>query len=262
MSFPDDCKISSMACVSPEAQIGHGVEIGPFATIEANVVIGDGCKIMNGATVCWGTRMGKGNRVFPNAVVGGVPQDLKFHGEETTCEIGDNNTIRECATINRGTASRGKTVVGSNNLIMAYCHIGHDCVFGNNIIISNACQFAGEVEVNDFAVIGGGSLCHQFTRVGRYVMVQGGTRFGKDVPPFALIGREPASYEGLNIVGLKRHGYTTQQIAEAQGAYRRIYLSKLNTTQALEAIEAEMPKSDIVNEIVEFVKASKRGIIK
>ena len=171
MSFPEDCKISSMACVSPEAQIGHGVEIGPFATIEANVVIGDGCKIMNGATVCWGTRMGKNNRVFPNAVVGGVPQDLKFHGEETTCEIGDNNTIRECATINRGTASRGKTVVGSNNLIMAYCHIGHDCVFGNNIIISNACQFAGEVEVSDFAVIGGGSLCHQFTRVGRYVMV-------------------------------------------------------------------------------------------
>ncbi len=262
MNFPEDCKISPLASVSPDAQIGHGVEIGPFATIESNVVIGDGCKIMNGATICWGIRMGKNNRVFQNAVIGGIPQDLKFHGEETTCEIGDNNTIRECATINRGTASRNKTVVGSGNLIMAYCHIGHDCVFGNNIIISNACQFAGEVEVSDFAVIGGGSLCHQFTRVGRYVMVQGGTRFGKDVPPFTMIGREPAAYEGLNIVGLRRHGYTAEQIAEAQEAYRRIYLCKMNTSQAIASIEAEMPKSEIVNEIVEFVKASKRGIIK
>lgn len=145
---------------------------------------------------------------------------------------------------------------------MAYCHIGHDCVFGNNIIISNACQFAGEVECSDFAVVGGGSLCHQFTRIGRYVMVQGGTRFGKDVPPFTTIGREPASFEGLNIVGLRRHGYTAEQIAEAQEVYKYLYLSKLNTTQALEAIDAQMAKSDIVNEIVEFVKASKRGIIR
>lgn len=262
MNFPEDCKISSMSSVSPDARLGRGVEIGPFVTIEANVEIGDGCRIMNGATICWGTRMGKGNRVFPGAVVGGVPQDLKFRGEETTCEIGDNNTIRECATINRGTASRGRTVVGDGNLIMAYSHIGHDCVFGNHVIISNACQFAGEVEVSDYAVIGGGSLCHQFTRVGRYVMIQGGTRFGKDVPPFTMIGREPAAFEGLNVVGLKRHGYTAEQIAEAQEVYRHIYLSKKNTTQALEAIEAEMAQSEIVREIVEFVRSSKRGIVK
>lgn len=262
MSFPSDCKISPLASVDPGAQIGHNVEIGPFATIEDNVVIGDGCKILNGATICWGTRMGKNNRVAQNAVIGGVPQDLKFKGEETTCEIGDNNSIRECATINRGTASRNKTVVGNNNLIMAYCHIGHDCVFGNNIIMSNACQFAGEVECSDFAVIGGGSLCHQFTRVGRYAMVQGGTRFGKDVPPFAMIGREPAAFEGLNIVGLKRHGYTTAQIAQAQDVYRRLYLCKMNTTQALDNIQAELEQTDIVREIVDFVKASQRGIIR
>ena len=262
MSFPTDCKISSMTSIAPTAQIGKGVEIGPFVTIEDNVVIGVGCKIMNGATICWGTRMGANNRVFPNAVIGAVPQDLKFHGEETTCEIGDNNTLRECVTINRGTASRGKTVVGSNNLIMAYCHVGHDCVLGNNIIVSNATQFAGEVEINDFAVIGGGSLVHQFTRVGRYCMVQGGTRFGKDVPPYTLIGREPAAFEGLNIIGLKRRGFTTEQITMAQEVYRYIYLSKLNVSDALATIEREMEQTDLVKEIVDFVRASERGIIR
>ena len=257
-----DNKISSLAVVSAEAKIGEGVEIGPFSVIEGDVVIGDGCKIMNGATICAGTRMGKNNRVFPNAVIGAVPQDLKFHGEYTTCEIGDNNTIRECVTINRGTASKNRTVVGSGNLLMAYVHIGHDCVFGNNIIVSNACQFAGEVECNDFAVVGGGSLVHQFTRIGRYVMVQGGTRFGKDVPPYAMIGREPASYEGLNLVGLKRRGFSADQIKEAQEVYHYLYLSKLNTSQAIQAIESNMQQSELVREIVDFVKSSSRGIIR
>ena len=252
-----------MSSVSEGAQIGHGVKIGPFVTIDDNVVIGDGCEIMSGAVIRWGTRMGKNCKVFPNAVVGAIPQDLKFHGEETTCEIGDNNTIRECATINRGTASKGKTVIGNGNLLMAYVHIGHDCVFGNNIIVSNACQFAGEVEVNDFAVVGGGSLVHQFTRVGRYTMIQGGTRFGKDIPPFSMVGREPACFEGLNIIGLKRHGFTPEQIAQAQEVYRYLYQAKLNTTQAIEAIFADDNlKSNIVDEIVNFVKSSPRGIIR
>ena len=157
---------------------------------------------------------------------------------------------------------RGKTVVGSGNLLMAYVHIGHDCVFGNNIIVSNACQFAGEVEVNDFAVIGGGSLVHQFTRVGRYVMVQGGTRFGKDIPPYVMIGREPAAFEGLNLIGLKRRGFTTAQIGEAQEVYKYLYQSGLNTTQALEAITANMERTELVGEIVDFVKSSQRGIIR
>ncbi|MBQ3635995.1 MAG: acyl-ACP--UDP-N-acetylglucosamine O-acyltransferase [Bacteroidales bacterium] len=258
----NNCNIHPLSIIAEGAKIGDNVTVGPFTKIDDNVVIGDGCNIMNGVTIFSGTRMGQNCRVFPNAVIGAIPQDLKFRGEETTCEIGDNNTIRECVTINRGTASRGKTVVGNGNLLMAYVHIGHDCVFGNNIIVSNACQFAGEVEVNDFAVIGGGSLVHQFTRVGRYVMVQGGTRFGKDIPPYVMIGREPAAFEGLNLIGLKRRGFTTAQIGEAQEVYKYLYQSGLNTTQALEAIAANMERTELVGEIVDFVKSSQRGIIR
>ncbi|MCQ2204475.1 MAG: acyl-ACP--UDP-N-acetylglucosamine O-acyltransferase [Bacteroidales bacterium] len=254
--------IHPSAVIDPEAKIGENVEIGPFVTIEKNVVIGDGCKIMSGAVICYGTRMGKNNRIFPHAVIGMIPQDLKFHGEETTCEIGDNNSIREFVTINRGTASKNKTVVGSNNLLMAYVHIGHDCVFGSNIIVSNACQFAGEVEVNDFAVVGGGSLVHQFTRIGSYVMVQGGSRVGKDVPPFAMVGREPLTFEGLNLVGLKRRGFDAKQIGEAQEIYKYFYQKPLNTTQAVEAVEAEVPQSELRDSILSFIKSSARGIIR
>jgi len=254
--------IHPSAVIDPEAKIGENVEIGPFVTIEKDVVIGDGCKIMSGAVICSGTRMGKDNRVFPHAVIGMVPQDLKFKGEYTTCEIGDNNSIREFVTINRGTASKGKTVVGSNNLLMAYVHLGHDCKFGNNIIVSNACQFAGEVEVMDCAVVGGGSLVHQFTRIGSYVMVQGGSRIGKDIPPYVMVGREPASFEGLNLVGLKRRGFDAKQIGEVQEIYKYFYQKPLNTTQAIEAIEAEMPQTELRDSILSFVKASARGIIR
>lgn len=251
-----------LASIHPDAQIGENVVIAPFVTIEKNVVIGDGCHIMSGAVICEGTRMGKNNRIFPNAVIGAIPQDLKFRGEETTCELGDNNTIRECATINRGTASKGKTEIGSNNLLMAYVHLGHDCSFGSNIIVSNACQFAGEVIVDDFAVVGGGSLVHQFTHIGSHVMIQGGTRLGQDVPPFVTVGREPACYCGLNLVGMKRRGFTEEQIATVQAVYRYMYLNKMNTTQALEAIEAEMPQSELRDMILTFVKASSRGVVR
>ena len=254
--------IHPSAVIDPEAKIGENVEIGPFVTIEKDVVIGDGTKIMSGAVICSGTRMGKNNRIFPHAVIGMIPQDLKFKGEYTTCEIGDNNSIREFVTINRGTASKGKTVVGSNNLLMAYVHIGHDCVFGSNIIVSNACQFAGEVECNDFAVVGGGSLVHQFTRIGSYTMIQGGTRFGKDVPPFTMIGREPAAFEGLNLVGLKRRGFSSEQIREAQEIYQYFYQKPLNTTQAIEAVENEMPQTELRDSILDFIKSSPRGIIR
>ncbi len=253
--------IHQFSVIHPDAQIADNVEIGPFVTIEKNVVIGEGTKIMSGAVICEGVRLGRNNRVFPNAVVGAVPQDLKFKGEETTCEIGDNNTIREFVTINRGTASRGKTVVGSNNLLMAYTHIGHDCVFGNGIIVSNSCQFAGEVEVNDFAVVGGGALVHQFTRIASYCMIQGGSRIGKDIPPFAMIGREPAIFEGLNLVGMKRRGFTTEQIQEAQEIYKYFYQKPLNTTQAITAVEAGMPQSNIRDMILDFIRSSKRGVI-
>lgn len=254
--------MNQLAYIHPEAQIGKDVEIGPFVTIEKDVIIGDGTKIMSGAVICEGTRIGKNCRIFPNAVIGAVPQDLKFKGEYTTCEIGDNNTIRECVTINRGTASKGKTVVGSNNLLMAYVHLGHDCVFGNNIIVSNACQFAGEVEVNDFAVVGGGSLVHQFTRIGSYTMIQGGSRIGKDVPPYTMVGREPARFEGLNLIGLKRRGFDSKQIAEAQAIYRYFYQNHMNTSQAVAAVEAEMEQTELRDAILTFIKSSPRGIIR
>lgn len=256
-----ETNISPLAQVSPGASIGEGVTIGPFAVVEDNVRIGDGCHIANGATLCWGTRLGQRNRVFANAVVGGIPQDLKFRGEETTCEIGDDNTIRECATINRGTASKGRTVVGNGNLLMAYSHIGHDCVLHDHIIVSNAVQMAGEVTVLDHAVIGGGVLIHQFTRVGRFVMVQGGTRFGKDALPFALIGREPAAVEGVNIIGLKRHGFEAAQIAEVQEVVRLLYNSGLNVTQALEEID-KMPRTALVAEMADFIRSSQRGLLR
>ena len=224
--------------------MGKNVTIDAFAYIDDNVILGDNC------------------HVFPNAVVGCIPQDLKFKGEETWTIIGDNCVIRECATIHRGTASRGKTVVGNNNLIMAYCHVAHDCVLGNNIIMSNVTQLAGEVEIDDFAVIGGGTLVHQFTRIGAHVMIQGGSKVGKDVPPYIIAAREPLSFYGINSVGLNRRGFTPEQIHTIQEAYRLIYQSDLNTTQALDKIEAAMPASAERDTIISFVRQSTRGIVK
>lgn len=236
--------ISPLAYVSPKAQLGKNVTIDAFAYIDDNVILGDNC------------------HVFPSAVVGAVPQDLKFKGEETWTIIGNNCVIREFATIHRGTASKGKTVIGDNNLIMAYCHIAHDCVLGSNIIMSNVTQLAGEVEIDDFAVIGGGTLVHQFTRIGAHVMIQGGSKVGKDVPPYIIAGREPLSFYGINSIGLNRRGFTPEQIHTIQEAYRLIYQSGLNTTQALDQIIATMPQSAERDKIVDFVCASTRGIIK
>lgn len=236
--------ISPLAYVSPKAQLGKNVTIDAFAYIDDNVILGDNC------------------HVFPNAVVGCIPQDLKFKGEETWTIIGDNCVIRECATIHRGTASRGKTVVGNNNLIMAYCHVAHDCVLGNNIIMSNVTQLAGEVEIDDFAVIGGGTLVHQFTRIGAHVMIQGGSKVGKDVPPYIIAAREPLSFYGINSVGLNRRGFTPEQIHTIQEAYRLIYQSNLNTTQALDKIEATIPACAERDQIISFVRQSTRGIVK
>ena len=236
--------ISPLAYVSPKAQLGKNVTIDAFAYIDDNVILGDNC------------------HVFPSAAIGCVPQDLKFRGEETWTIIGDNCVIREFATIHRGTASKGKTVIGNNNLIMAYCHIAHDCVLGNNIIMSNVTQLAGEVEIDDFAVIGGGSLVHQFTHIGAHVMVQGGSKIGKDVPPYIIAGREPLSFFGINSIGLNRRGFTPEQIHTIQEAYRLIYQSNLNTTQALDQIEATMPQSAERDAILTFIRNATRGIIK
>ena len=254
--------ISPLAFVSPEAKIGKDVQIGPFAVINKNVIIGDGCIIDSNATICEFTQLGKNCHVFPSAVIGAIPQDLKFRGEETWTIIGDNCMLREFVTIHRGTASKGKTVIGNNNLIMAYCHVAHDCILHNNIIMSNATQLAGEVEVDDFAIIGGGSLVHQFTHIGGHCMVQGGSRINKDVPPFAIAAREPVEFCGINSIGLNRRGFTAEQIHTIQEVYRLIYNSGMNTTQALIQVEATIPQSPERDMILNFVKASPRGIIK
>lgn len=254
--------VQEMSFIHPEAKIGANVEIGPFVFIDKNVEIGDGCLIMAHATILSGARIGKNVRVFPNAVISAIPQDLKFRGEETTAVVGDNTTVRECVTINRGTASKGTTIVGSNCLLMAYSHIAHDCKLGNNIIIGNASQIAGEVVIDDWAILSGGILVHQFSRIGAHVIVQGGSRVGKDVPPYVTAGRDPLNYVGLNIVGLRRRGFTNEQIDRIQSIYRYVYQSDLNTTQAIEKIISDVEDSDEKSLIVDFIKSSQRGIIR
>ncbi len=254
--------MTNLSYVSPKATIGNNVTIDPFVTIHDDVVIGDNCHIMSSVTIFPNTILGKSCKVFPSAVLGAVPQDLKFKGEDTKTIIGDNNVIRECVTIHRGTASKGATIVGDNNLIMAYCHIAHDCEIGNNIIMSNASQLAGEVIVKDHAIIGGGSLIHQFSIIGRYSMLQGGSRLNKDVPPFIIAGRDPISFSGINAVGLKRNNFAREQIDNIQAAYRYIFQSGMNTTNAIKSVEAEFQNVPEIDEIIDFIKNSPRGIIK
>lgn len=251
-----------LAYIHPDAQIATTVVIDPFVTIDKNVVIGDGTRIGSNVTIMEGTRIGRNCTVFPGAVIGAIPQDLKFRGEETLAVIGDNTTIREYVTINRATAAKGKTVVGNNCLIMAYCHVVHDCVIGNNVIMANATQLAGEVVIDDFAILSGGVLVHQFTRIGSLVMIQGGSRINKDVPPFVKAGRDPLSYAGINSIGLRRRGFTNEQIQDIQDTYRYLYLSGMNTAHAVERIEAELPPTKERDEILLFVRNSSRGIIK
>lgn len=253
--------ISPLAYIDPEAQIGQNVEIAPFVFIDRNVVIGDNNKIMSGAKILYGSRIGQGNTIFPGAVIGAIPQDLKFRGEETTAEVGDNNLIRENVTINRGTAAKGKTVVGNNNLLMEGVHVAHDACIGNGCIIGNSTKMAGEIVIDDNSIISAGVLMHQFCRVGGYGMVQGGCRFSKDIPPYIIAGREPICYAGINIVGLRRRGFNNETIEQIHNAYRIIYQNDLNITNALAKIEAEMEMTPEIRYIVEFIKSSQRGII-
>lgn len=254
--------IHQLACVHPDAKIAEGVEVGPFTTIADNVEIGEGCKIGSNVTIMPGARIGRNVTIFPGAVVSAIPQDLKFHGEETVAIIGDGTTLRECTTVNRGTASKGKTVVGSNTLLMAYTHVAHDCVIGNNVIVSNATQFAGEVVVDDFAVIGGGSLIHQFCHIGSHVMLQGGALVNKDIPPYIRAAREPISYAGINIVGLKRRRFSNETITEIEEIYRLLYNCGMNVSEAVAHIESEVTPNEVRDTILNFVKNSERGIVR
>jgi UDP-N-acetylglucosamine acyltransferase len=251
-----------LAYIHPEAKIASSVVIEPFVTIDKNVEIGEGTHIGSNVTIMEGTRIGKNCKIHPGAVIAGIPQDLKFKGEDTLAIIGDNTTIRECVTVNRGTASKGKTVIGQNCLIMAYCHVAHDCMVGNNIILGNATQLAGEVHIDDFAILSGGVLVHQFTHIGSHVMIQGGAKVNKDIPPFVKAAREPISYCGINSVGLRRRGYTNEQIRDIQDIYRYLYLSGMNNSIAIEHIEAELPATKERDEIILFVRNSPRGIMK
>lgn len=254
--------ISSHAHIHPAAKIGNDVTIEPFVFIEEGVTIGDGSHIMAHSVILKNTNIGKACRIFPGAVLGAIPQDLKFEGENTFVEIGDNTTIRECVTVNRGTKDKWKTVIGSNCLLMAYSHIAHDCILGDYVIIANSVQLAGHVEIGDYAIIGGMAAAIQFSRIGSHTYIAGGTEVIKDVPPYIKAGRTPLSYVGVNSIGLQRRGFTLEKINSISEIYRNIYLRGLNISQSTQLIEKELPDSDEKKEILHFIKESKRGILK
>lgn len=248
--------------IDPNAKIAPNVKIDPFTVIHRDVEIGEGTWIGSNVTIMDGTRIGKNCRVFPGAVLGAAPQDLKYNGEKTTVEIGDNVTIREFVTINRGTTDRHKTTVGDNSMIMAYSHIAHDCIIGSNCLLSNSSQVAGHVVMGDYAWIAGVCAVHQFVHIGQHSFIAGGSLVSKDVPPYIKAARTPLSYSGVNSVGLKRRGFKLDQINHILDIYRIIYNKGLNTTQALEFIEEEVAATDERDEIVTFIRDSPRGIIK
>ena len=253
--------ISPMAFVHPEAKLGDNNIIGPFCYIDKNTEIGDNNNLTNSVTIHTGARIGNGNEFFAGASISTKPQDLKFRGEETLCVIGDNNSIRENVTISRGTASKGKTVVGNGNLLMENMHIAHDCEVGNGCIIGNSTKFAGEVVVHDNAIISATVLCHQFCNIGGYVMIQGGSRFSLDIPPYVIAGKEPTRYCGINIIGLRRRGFSNETIDMIHDTYRIIY-SKGVIKEGIEEARAKYPESKEVDYICSFFENSKRGVIR
>ena len=256
--------IHPLATVHPDAKLGDNVEVGPYAYIAANVEIGDGCKILPHATMFDYVKMGKNCTVFPGAVIGAIPQDLKFDGEVTYVEIGDNVNIRECATINRGTKASGKgvTKIGSNTLLMSYTHVAHDCTVGEHCILVSYVGIAGETDVDDWAILGGGTMAHQFSKIGKHAMVGGGSKINKDIPPFILCGRDPITFAGINIVGLRRRGFTSDQIRNIKDIYDIIYSSGMNVSDACARVEIGFPQSEERDTILNFIRNSKRGIVR
>jgi UDP-N-acetylglucosamine acyltransferase len=254
--------ISPLAYVHQGAKLGNNITIEPFAVVHENVTIGDGSIIMSHAVLMPFTNIGKNCKIFPSAVIGAIPQDLKFAGEETTVEIGDGTTIREFVTVNRGTKDKWKTVIGSNSLLMAYAHVAHDCVIGHHVILANGVQLAGHVEIGDFAIIGGLSGAHQFTRIGAHTYIAGHTVIRKDVPPYIKAAREPMSYMGLNIVGLQRRKFPSDQIDIISRIYHLLFVGNHSTSTAIKLINEQVSDSELKDEILQFVQDSKIGIIK
>ena len=251
-----------LAYVHPGAKIAKNVVIEPFTTIHNNVIIGEGTWIGSNVTIMEGARIGKNCNIFPGCVISAIPQDLKFKDEETTVIIGDNTTLREYVTINRGTVDRGKTVVGKNCLIMAYCHIAHDCIVGDNCIFSNNSTLAGHVTIGNYVILAGMTAVHQFCTIGQHAFITGGSLVRKDVPPFVKGAREPMSYVGINSIGLRRRGFKSEKIREIQNIYRTLFQKGFNNTQAVRLIEADMEATTERDEILQFIKNSKRGIMK
>lgn len=254
--------IHQLAAVDKRAKIGKNVIVEPFTTIAADVEIGEGTWVGPNVTIMNGARIGANCKIFPGTVISAIPQDLKFDGEDSQVIIGDNTTIRECVTINRGTKALGYTKVGNDCLIMATSHIAHDCIIGNNVVIVNGCGIAGHVQIGDYTVMGGLSAVHQFGKIGKHVMISGGTLVRKDIPPYIKVAREPMSYAGINSIGLRRRGFTNDKIFEIQNIYRAIFQMKMNVTQALFYIEKEMLPTAERDEILQFVQNSPRGIVK
>jgi len=254
--------ISPLAYVDPTAHMGENVQVDPFTMIHENVQIGDNSWIGSNVTIYPGAKIGKNVKIFPGAVIAGIPQDLKFQGEDSTVMIGNNTTIRECVTISRGTVDKQTTVIGSNCLLMAYVHVAHDCVIGSNVIIANAVQIAGHVIIDDWAIVGGSSAIHQFVKIGMHSMISGGSLVRKDVPPFTKAAREPLSYAGVNSLGLRRRGFSSESISHIQEVYRFLFLNSMNNSRALEEIEVNLPATKERDEILNFIRSSERGVMK
>jgi len=254
--------IHPTAIVSPQAQLGEEVHIGPFSIIEENVIIGEGSEIHSHVLIADGARIGKNCKIHHGAVISTIPQDLKFEGEETTLEIGDQTVIREYCDLNRGTKDRHKTIIGENCFIMAYTHVAHDCHIGNHVIIANGVQLAGHVTVEDWVILGGLVPIHQFCVIGEHTLVGGGYRVSQNVPPYIIAADEPMTYKGLNIVGLRRRNFTKESIDALQKCYRLLYRSKLNKTQALEKIRSEVKITQEVQKVIKFFETSERGVIR
>ena len=250
------------AFIHPDAKIGANVIVEPFATIGKNVEIGSGTWIGPSAVIMEGARIGRNCRIFPGAVIAAIPQDLKFDGENTTVEVGDNTTIRECVTINRGTKDKFKTVVGKNCLIMAYVHVAHDCIIGDNVILANSVNLAGHVQIEDHVIVEGLVAVQQFIRIGAHAFIAGASLVRKNVPPYVKAAREPLSYMGINSVGLRRRGFSNETISQIEDIYRTIYVMGYNVTNAVKIIEQEAPASPEKEEIVRFIRESTNGIMR
>ena len=254
-------QVSPLAYVHPETKLGDNNIIGPFCFIDRNTIIGNNNVMQNGVTINYGARIGNNHEFFPGVSISTKPQDLKFKGEDTLCEIGDHNSIRENVTISRGTASAGTTKIGNNNLLMENMHVAHDCVLGSNCIIGNSTKFAGEVVIDDNAIVSAAVLCHQFCHIGGYVMIQGGCRFSLDIPPYIIAGKEPTRYAGINIVGLRRHGFSNELIDKIHEDYRLLY-SKGLMKEGIEEIKKNLDITPEIQYIIDFVSSSKRGILR